>query len=349
MAENLKNILIIKPSSLGDIVQALPALSALRRTFPDATITWLIRPEFAKLIENHPHLNDIILFDRKFLGKAWHNPRAFAALLSLIKQLRRNKFDTVLDLQGLFRTAALAWLTGCKKRFGMKTAREFAHIFYNQKVPQDARSIHVVDYYLKVVKAVGVSDLAVEFIFPQNPAAADSVSALLIQQNITQNNYAVFIPGSAQTDKCWPIERFAALADKLADEFGFAIVATGTQSEKPIAEKFKTLTSAPVANLAGQTNLPQLTALLSTAKLVLSNDTGPGHVAAALGTPLAMIFGWANPIRIFPYKRSDCVVAVDPFTRDPKQLRSPDPKHDVTAITIEQVYTTVCQQLEQES
>ncbi len=345
MAENLKNILIIKPSSLGDIVHALPALSALRRTFPDANISWLVRPEFAQLIENHPHLNDVILFDRKFLGKAWYNRRAFAKLLSLIKQLRRHKFDAVIDLQGLFRTAALAQLTGCKKRFGMATAREFGHIFYTHKVSQDQDCIHVVDYYLKVIKAVGVCDLTAEFIFPHDAAAADSVNRLLAEHNVEPSNYAVFIPGSAQRDKCWPVERFAALADKISNEFGLSVVATGTQSEKDIAEELKMIANVPVANLAGRTNLGDLTALLKGAKLVLSNDTGPGHIAAALGAPLALIFGWANPVRIFPYGRSDCVVAVEAFSRDPEQLRSPDPKHDVTAITVEQVYHKICQQL----
>jgi serine/threonine protein kinase len=108
-----KNILIIKPSSLGDIVMALPALSALRKSFPEAKISWFIRPEFAPLLKNHPDLTEVILFDRKFLGKAWFNPRAMAALLSLIWRLRRSKFDAVIDLQGLFRTASLSWLSGC--------------------------------------------------------------------------------------------------------------------------------------------------------------------------------------------------------------------------------------------
>lgn len=345
MAESLKNILIIKPSSLGDIVQALPALSALRRNFPDANISWLVRPEYAKLIENHPHLNDVILFDRKFLGKAWYNQRAFAELLSLIKQLRRRKFDAVIDLQGLFRTASLTWLTGCKKRFGMATAREFGHVFYTHKVHQDQDCIHVVDYYLKVIKAVGVSDTTAEFIFPHDDAADDSVKRLLAEHNVEPGNYAVFIPGSAQRDKCWPAERFAVLADKISDDFGLSVVATGAQAEKGIAEELKTTANVPIANLAGRTGLRELTALLRSAKLVVSNDTGPGHIAAALGTPLVLIFGWANPVRIAPYQRSDCVVAVEPFTRDPEQLRSTDPKHDITAITVEQVYREVCRQL----
>jgi len=144
MSENFRNILITKPSSLGDIVLALPALRALRMSFPEARISWLIRPEFAPLIENHPHLDEIITFDRKLLGKAWFHPGAFGALMSLIRKIRRSSFDVIFDFQGLFRTASLAWLSGCKKRFGMANAREFATIFYTHKIPQNIEDIHML-------------------------------------------------------------------------------------------------------------------------------------------------------------------------------------------------------------
>jgi lipopolysaccharide heptosyltransferase I len=339
-----KNILIIKPSSLGDIVLALPALSALRRSFPDAKISWFIRPEFAPLLDNHPHLDGIIHFNRKFLGKAWYNPRAFGALLSLIRRLRRSKFDLVIDLQGLFRTAALAWLSGCKKRFGMTTAREFAHIFYTHKLMQDQSCIHLVDYYLKIAQAVGASDLSVEFILNTDRADVDSANRLLTEQQINPDNYAVFVPGSAHSDKCWPIERFAALADKISSKFGFSIVATGTKAEKNIIENLQRKTSVRLTNLAGLTNLCELTALIKAAKLVISNDTGPGHIAAVLGIPVVLIFGRSNPARVAPYGRSRCVAAVEPDSRGFKS-DSKDPKHDIRAITVDEVFRKVCEQI----
>ncbi|MCJ7674204.1 MAG: lipopolysaccharide heptosyltransferase I, partial [Sedimentisphaerales bacterium] len=339
-----KNILIIKPSSLGDIILTLPALSALRRSFPDAKISWLIRPEFAPLLDNHPHLDNIIPFDRKYLGKAWYNPRAFAALLSLIHKLRRSKFDLVLDLQGLFRTASLAWLSGCKKRFGMTTAREFAHIFYTHKLAQDKSCIHLVDYYLKIAQAAGAADLSVEFILNTDRAAADSVHRLLTEQKINPDNYAVIVPGSAHSDKCWPVERFAALAEKISSQFGFSIVATGTKAEKSTIEALQRKTGVRLTNLAGLTNLRELTALIKSARLVVSNDTGPGHIAAALGVPVVLIFGRSNPARVAPYGRSHCVAAVEPDGRG-FNADSKDPKHDIKAITVDEVYQKVCEQL----
>jgi len=345
MSESFKNILIIKPSSLGDIVLALPALSALRKSFPDARISWLIRPEFAPLLKNHPHLTDIILFDRKFLGKAWYHPGAFSSLVSLIRRLRHSKFDAVIDLQGLFRTASLAWLSGCKKRLGMANARELARIFYTHKVAQDRDCIHLVDYYLKIIRTAGVSDVDVQFVLPQDPPAADSISRLLTSHSIKPDNYAVFVPGSARSDKCWPIERFAALADKISSQFHLSIVATGTASETGAVENLQTTANVPIVNLAGQTSLSQLIALLRTARLVVSNDTGPGHIAAALGAPLVLIFGPTNPARVAPYGRGRCVVAIEPDSRGFK-ADSTNPKHDIKAITADEVYKKVCEQMD---
>jgi heptosyltransferase-1 len=344
MSDSLKNILIIKPSSLGDIVLALPALTALRKSFPDAKISWLIRTEFAPILENHPHLDEIILFDRKFLGKAWFHPVASRSLLSLIRRLRRAEFDAVIDFQGLFRTASLAWLSGCKKRFGLANAREFAHLFYTHKIKQTKDCIHLVDFYLKIIKAAGATELDVQFVLPQHPEAADSVSRLLQSQNITPDNYVVFIPGSAHEDKRWPIERFAELAERISSQFGLPIVATGDAGESSLIEKLKDLSKVPVVNIAGKTSLSELVVLLNNARLVVSNDTGPGHIAAALSTPLVLMFSWSNPARIAPYKRIECLVAREPFSRGHK-IKSRDPKHFVDTITVEEVYTKVCEQL----
>ncbi len=366
MSKSFKNILLIKPSSLGDIVLALPALSALRKSFPDARISWLVRPEFASLLKNHPHLTDIILFDRRFLGSAWYNPRATASLLSLIRRLRRSKFDAVIDLQGLFRTATLGWLTGCKRRLGMASARELAHIFYTHKVAQGQDCAHVVDYYLKIIKTTGpvrnskgdknmigkgeisngagASETQVRFVLPADPAAVDSAKGLLISYNIKPNNYAVFVPGSAHKSKCWPAYNFASLAEKMVAKFGLSIIVVGTRAEKPITEKIVSQAGVRVTDFAGLTSLPELVALFKGARIVVSNDTGPGHIAAALGVPLVMIFGPSNPIRVFPYHRPETLAAVDPFKRGLKP-ESKDPAHAIEAIPIDDVYQKVCEQM----
>ncbi len=330
------NILIIKPSSLGDIVLALPALTALRKSFPNARISWLVRPTFAQLLENHPHLDQIIPFDRELLGRAWFSPSALGALISLIRRLRRARFDLTIDFQGLFRTGSLAWLSACPKRFGMADAREFAHLFYSHKVPRQPNRIHLVDYYLDIIRAAGAGALDVEFVLPDNAAAADSVAALLRADAVAPDSYAVLVPGSAHTDKCWPVDRFAALAGKIASDFALSIVATGTKGESQNVEKLRSLAPVPVANLAGRTSLAELIELMRKARLVVTNDTGPGHIAAALGVPIVMIFGRSNPARVAPYQRPNCVAAINPDRRADKP-NSIDPKHHVAIITLDQV------------
>jgi len=339
-----KSILITKPSSLGDIVLALPALTALRKSFPEAKISWLVRPEFAPLLEGHPHLTEIILFDRKFLGKAWYHPGAFGALISLIRRLRRKRFDVIFDFQGLFRTASLGWLSGGKRRFGPANARELATIFYTDKVPQDADSIHRVDFYSKMIHAAGASELGVEFFLPHDSQAADSVAKLLADQGIAGDDYVVFIPGSAQRDKCWPVERFAILAEKISSEYDLPILAAGTASEADIIQNLRENSNVPIKSLAGRTSLKELIALLRAARLVVSNDTGPGHIASALGTPLVMMYSWSNPARIAPYGRTECMVANEPYSRG-TQIKSTDPHHSIEAITIEQVWQKAREQL----
>jgi lipopolysaccharide heptosyltransferase I len=344
MAATFNNILIIKPSSLGDVVLALPALSALRRNFSDANISWLVRPEFAPILEDHPHLTEVIPFDRKFLGKAWYNPRALACLVHLIRRLRRSKFDAVIDLQGLLRTALLGWLTGSKKRFGMAKAREFAHVFYTHKIAQTPDCIHLVDYYLKMVSEMGASDLRVEFVFPQNAPAMDSVCRLLAQHKVSPGIYVVLVPGSARSEKCWPVERFAQLADRIAVSSGLPIIASGVASEGPIVDQLRSMSRATIVNFAGRTSANELVALLKMAGLVVSNDTGPGHIAAALGTPVVLIFGLSNPARVAPYGRPECIVAREPFSRG-FIIDSTEPRHDIKLITVDEVYEKVREQM----
>lgn len=346
MTDGPKSILIIKPSALGDIVQALPSLTALRKSFPAAEIRWLVRTEFAPLINNHPHLTGAILFDRKFLGKAWKNPKAFKSLVSLIFKLRRYKFDLVLDFQGLFRTAALGWLSGCKVRAGMSNAREFGHIFYNKRVKQDKSCIHLADYYLRIAAAGGTKTGDVEFILGEsNPAASSRAKQLLNDSGVGSSEYAVFVPGSAHADKCWAVENFAELADKIAEKYRLSVIAVGTLGESTLAEQINSKAKTKVINLASKTDIPVLVELLRGAKLVISNDTGPGHIAAVFGMPIVLIFGRSNPARVMPYGRDECVAAIEPMERGFK-ADSTDPKHSIRNVTVDQVWQKVLGQMD---
>jgi len=344
MTEKFSNILLLKPSSIGDIVMALPALTALRRAFRHARISWLIRPEFAPLIKNHPHLDNLVIFDRKLLAKAYYNYRALESLVGLIKYLRNQNFDLIIDLQGLFRTAVLGWLSGCKNRIGMADAREMAPLFYTLKVPQNRNCIHLVDFFSEIVRKAGAEVSEPEFVLPVEQTDLDYVRDALRKEKVNTCNYAVIIPGSAHQDKIWPPEKFARLIDKLSNNYHLAFVASGLASESGIVEKIRQLSSADVHNFAGRTNLSQLKALLSMSRVVITNDTGPGHIAYALNRPMVMIFGRSNPLRLAPYKRSNCVVAAETETRG-LAFNSKNPAYDIKKITVQQVLEKVSQQL----
>jgi heptosyltransferase-1 len=347
MTYNFTNILIIKPSAIGDIVMALPALSALRKAFGDAKITWLVRCEYAPLLRNHPDLNELILFDRKLLGKWWYSPQSFRALLALMRQLRSEHFDAVIDFQGLFRTGLFGLLSGAKHRFGQGGAREFASLFYNHKVCHDLTCVHVADFYLKLVESAAGRPAQGEFAVPHDENAEDSIRRLLGEKQAA-DNYIVLVPGASNRRKRWPAENFAALADKIHSQFGASILTTGSKSEQKVTTAVKAAATTPVIDLAGQTSLPELIALLRNARLVVSNDSGPGHIAGALGVPLVMLFGPTNPARLCAYRRPETVVTADP-NFDPLEIDNFEPRHDIRNISIDDVHKKVIEQLQIES
>jgi len=222
----------------------------------------------------------------------------------------------------------------------MAKARELAHVFYTHKIAQTPDCIHLVDYYLKMVGEMGASDLRVEFVFPQNAPAMDSVCRLLAQHKVSPGSYVVLVPGSARSEKCWPVERFA----QLAASSGLPIIASGVASEEPIVDQLRSISRATIVNFAGRTSVNELVALLKMAGLVVSNDTGPGHIAAALGRPVVLIFGLSNPARVAPYGRPECIVAREPFSRG-FIIDSTDPRHDIKLITVDEVYEKVREQM----
>lgn len=296
-----KRILLIKPSSLGDVVHALPVLNLLKRRWPQAQISWLVTPACAGLIESHPQLHETIVFERRRLGAFWRNPRAAAGLMRLTKELRQRQFDLALDLQGLLRSGWLAWRSGAPRRVGLSDSRELAWLFHNQRVVIDKPDLHAVDRYLAAAEALGCGRQPVEFLLPQRQADRQSVEAMLPPER-----FAVLLPAANWLTKRWPVERYAALVEPLRQRFGLSSVVAGGADAVELAREIPGALS-----LAGKTTLGQLVELLRRADLVVANDTGPMHIAAALGRPLVAVFGPTNPQRTGPYGRPECVVKVE--------------------------------------
>ena len=295
-------ILLIKPSALGDIVHTLPILGLLKRRWPDAQVSWLVGSAFAGLLEGHPLLHEVVRFDRKRFSKAWWNPAALVELVKFGRGLREHHFDLVIDLQGLLRSGFTAKIARSPVRVGFANAREMAWVFYTHRVPVASLEQHALERYLLVTDALGCGRESIEFRFPLN----DEDRAAARQLTNGAVRYAVLIPGTNWPTKRWPVERFAALVEPIKSRFGFDVVVAGSAGESALGDRI-----AGAKNLCGKTTLRQLVALLEGASLVIANDSGPMHIAAALGRPLVTMFGPTNPVRTGPFGRDDSVVRVD--------------------------------------
>lgn len=296
-----QRILIIKPSAIGDVVHALPVLNLLRRTWPDAHIAWLVTPLCSGLLEGHPQLDEIILFERKRLGRWWRDRSAADTFFSFIKTLGSKRFDLVIDLQGLLRSGWLALLTRSPYRIGHRRTREPASIFYTHRVSAGPVQQHAVDRYLRIAKHIGC-DGPVTFNFAHDDNDRAFVRNLVDQQS----KYAVVLPGTNWQTKRWPVEQFASLAGLIEKRLGLPVVVAGGPQDSELAKQI------PHAHdLTGRTTLRQLSALLESASVVIANDSGPMHIASALGRPLVTLFGPTNPTQTGPYGRLDTVLRVD--------------------------------------
>jgi lipopolysaccharide heptosyltransferase I len=301
------HILLIKPSAVGDVVHALPVLSLLRRRWPGAKVDWLVTPACAGLLDGHPMLNEVIRFERKEYAKSWRSPRALAALFAFARGLRERRYDLVIDLQGLFRSGWLSGATKAPVRVGLGDAREGAGFFYTHSVPTGPKDRHAIERYLCVTEALGCGRGPVE-----SPFATDDADRRHVTTLVPAEPYAALLPGTNWETKRWPVENFAALVGPLRERFGLATVVAGGAGEAELATAIEREVGAgTVINVVGRTTLRQLTALLERAELVVANDSGPMHIAAALGRPLVTPFGPTNPVRTGPFGREGSVIRLD--------------------------------------
>jgi lipopolysaccharide heptosyltransferase II len=283
LAINAQRICLIKPTALGDVVQTLPLLGMLRSRFPAASISWVVRRAFADILKGHPDLTEIIPFHRK---GPWRDS------LQLLKLLRHRRFDLVFDLQGLFRTAVMTWATGSAVRVGLETAREGASLSCNCVIPDSGPRSPAHLRYWRVAEALGMANHPRVAVIPTGPPE----SAWLTEQlrNLPRPLLAIH-PGAGWETKRWPVEKFAEIARR----FEGGVIVVGSTSERQLAVPIVDAArprNRRVLNLAGETNLKQLAVLLGAADVVVSNDSGPMHIAAAMGTPVVGIFTCTSPI-----------------------------------------------------
>lgn len=286
-------ILIARLSAIGDVLHGLPVLCALREAFPQAFIGWVVEGVSAQLLRNHPALDELIAVPRKWLK----SPKT---VLNLRRQLRALKFDVAIDMQGLTKSAVAARMSGARVRIGYDghDGRELSRWLNNTLVT--ASGTHVIDRNLELLKPLGIAMPRVQFQLNDTPQDVATAQAMLAERHL-HDRFAVINPGAGWPSKVWPADRYAAVAHWLGKQHGMrSLVVWAGDQERAWAEQI-VAGSGGFGVLAPKTSLRELAAVTRQASLFVGSDTGPLHLAVAVGTPSVGMFGPMPAERNGPY------------------------------------------------
>ncbi|MGD0883492.1 MAG: lipopolysaccharide heptosyltransferase II [Thermodesulfovibrionales bacterium] len=298
-----KKILIIKPSSLGDIIHSLPVLNAIKRSFADAEIHWVVAKGFEGILESHPLIKRMWVVNKDEWKEIAKVKDSLLEFRRLFRDLKAERFDYAIDLQGLLRSGIIAEASGAPVRVGFKEAREGSTFFYTHTVI-GGEDIHAVDRYLKIAAFLGCDTSEVRFPFPP---AGRTLAAEVPFAGFSCGNYAVMTPGARGPAKRWPARRFGELASTLP----IKTLVVGSKGDVSLAEEVVGASKGKAISLTGKTDLKGLTEIIQCARFMVCNDTGPMHIAAALGVHVFALFGPTNSLRTGPYGSNHTIVKKD--------------------------------------
>ena len=299
-------ILIIKTSSLGDIIHALPAVNLLVKHIPDAEIDWLVKPEFANVLRYCPNLDEMIFFDRKKFASLKYGIKYCTGL---IKYIRKKKYDIVIDFQGLMRSALFAGLADAEIKAGFAAPREFlSAFFYNRRVKADFK--HVVDRNLALVREVlgcKIEEENDKSLFELLPCDEFAVSAEKILNDAGRDSSAALIavvPGADWKSKKFPCDFFVDIMERIHVAVKADFMLIGGENERKDAEKIENiaaLSNMKIINCIGRASIGESIELLRRADIITGNDSGPMRIGAAMGVPLCVFAGSSRPENNGPY------------------------------------------------
>ncbi len=312
------NILVIKLSAIGDVIHTLPALNAIRDAYPAAHITWLVEEAAADLVVGHRALDRVLVSRRKkWINdfKSGHRIKALGQAVQFVKTLRDTRYDIIIDFHALLKSGLLVFLAKGKRKIGFGKGMqhmEHSYLFLNEKIPAVSMEIHALDRQLVLAEAIGAKPGAIQYHIPVAAQDKAGVRMLLKKMKIQADKPIVAINPVALWDtKLWFNDRFAKLSDRLIREYGFQIVFTGANTDRSTIKEILGMMNEKAVSLAGRTSLRMLAALYEKAGFVVSTDTGPMHLAAAMGTPVIAVFGPTAPWRTGPYGKQHQVVRAD--------------------------------------
>ena len=320
-----ERFLVIKLGSLGDLVHTLPSVAALRESFPGARIDWVVEQKWFPLLQGSPDLNEVIALDRHWWGPT-------------LRRLRAARYTCAIDFQGLYKSAVLGLLSGARRRLGfsLRFAREgAAALFYTQRVSPPAG--HRVEQNLSLAGGAGARCTGCRFTLRVSAEAQAEMDRQLAAAGLAE--FFVLSPGGGWRSKCWPPERYGELYRELALRHGWRGVVNCGPRENDLAEAV-CRAAAPESPVVFETDIPQLMALLRRAKIVVAGDTGPLHLAVALGTPVVGLYGPTEPKQNGPYCVDDIVVR-NARAEETTYKRGREYSPAMLSITVEQVLSAI--------
>ncbi|MBC8199087.1 MAG: lipopolysaccharide heptosyltransferase I [Desulfobacteraceae bacterium] len=312
------NILIVKLSAIGDVIHTLPALNAVRKQYPDAHITWLVEEATYSVIKGHKALDRIIVSRRKRWLKGLAGRfcvKNFREACGFIKQLRDTNYDIILDFQALLKSGVLIELARGGRKIGFDKGmdhQEHSYIFLNERIKPVDMEVHALTRGMMLLESIGIKSRETVFNVPISEQDRDAANDLLMQHGIKAPKPLVAINPMAKWEtKLWDNLKFANLADRLIEQANADVIFTGSREDSKAIEDIISNMKAKASNLAGRTDLKTLAALYEKTSIVVSTDTGPMHLAAAIGTPVVALFGPTAPWRTGPFGPGHKIIRAD--------------------------------------
>jgi len=307
----MKKILFIKLSAIGDVVQTLPALEAIKKTFPDSEIDWVVEEAAAGILEGHPLIRRLMVARRKTWVAMLARPKTFLrglrSIRGFLKELRSVQYDIAIDFQGLLKSGIIIGLSRAERKIGFDRTRELSYLFLNERLPAYDIEKHALERYLDVAKYLGAGDLSPACTLPieRERAIMEERLAQIVRPG---SGLVVINPMARWQTKLWQEEKFALLADRLIAERGATVIFTGAAGDREVIARIMAKMAGRALNWAGSTSLKDTAALAALADLFITTDTGPMHLAAAAGGRVVALFGPTAPWRTGPHGRGHIVV-----------------------------------------
>ncbi|NIO11364.1 MAG: hypothetical protein GTO40_26450 [Deltaproteobacteria bacterium] len=296
--KEFKRILLVLHGSIGDVARALPLANLIRRSYPRAKVTWSIEPLARPVVENHPAVDEVMVFERQH----W-----WRAVLPFLLKIHACKFDLVLDLQRHLKSGLISWWSRAPVRVGFHRldSKEGNWLFNNRHLAPMGDQLPKLSHYLKFAEFLGIPDSPIEWNLSITPQEAENLDLRL---RTVENPFAVFFVGASWESKRWFPYQSAVSVQEIHRRYGLSVVLLGGREDVPFALEMESHGLGPVVNWVGRCSLRESMGILARAKVAVGVDTGLMHLSEAVGTPVVSLWGATNPVRTGPFLYGDLII-----------------------------------------